>query len=93
MFYVGGKCSICGEPYDRANKLFEKGGTKYLGKIVQTYIQGQQIDVQIKVNSVSIQEKINQLFKYSYQPIIKGILNFVYVIWIFILILMQHKNV
>ena len=45
-----GKCSICGEPYDRTVKLFEKGGTMHLGKIVQTYMQGQQIDVKIKVN-------------------------------------------
>lgn len=49
-FLSGGQCGICGEPYDRAIKLFEKGGAKYLGKIVQTYNQGQQIDVQIKVN-------------------------------------------
>ncbi|CAF3730305.1 unnamed protein product, partial [Adineta steineri] len=47
----GGKCGICGEPYDRAVKLFEKGGRKYLGKIVQTYKQGQQIDVKIKLSA------------------------------------------
>jgi len=49
MFQLGGKCSICGEPYDRGMKLFEKGGAKYLGKIIKTYDQGQQMDVQIKV--------------------------------------------
>ncbi|CAF1289427.1 unnamed protein product [Adineta ricciae] len=43
----GGKCSICGEPYDRVNKVFEKGGAMYLGKIVKTYNQGQQIDVTV----------------------------------------------
>jgi len=43
----GGKCSICGEPYDRVNKVFEKGGAMYTGKIVKTYNQGQQIDVTV----------------------------------------------
>ncbi|CAF1573925.1 unnamed protein product [Adineta steineri] len=43
----GGKCGICGEPYDKANKLFEKGGAMYTGKIVKTYTQGQQIDVTV----------------------------------------------
>ncbi len=52
FFSLGGRCGICGEPYDRADKLFEKGGKMYLGKIVQTYIQGQQIDVKIKVRSI-----------------------------------------
>jgi hypothetical protein len=52
IFYLGGKCGICGEPYDRAVKLFEKGGAKYTGKIVQTYTQGQQIDVKIKVKKI-----------------------------------------
>jgi hypothetical protein len=33
---IEGKCGICGEPYDRANKLFEKGGAIYTGKIVKT---------------------------------------------------------
>lgn len=46
----GGKCGICGEPYDRANKLFEKGGAYYTGKVVKTYRQGQQIDVQVVVS-------------------------------------------
>lgn len=47
---VGGKCSICGEPYDRPNKVFEKGGAMYIGKIVKTYTQGQQIDVTVVVS-------------------------------------------
>ncbi|CAF2122164.1 unnamed protein product [Rotaria magnacalcarata] len=47
----GGKCGICGEPYDRAIKLFEKGGAKYTGKIVKTYNQGEQIDVQVKLSA------------------------------------------
>jgi hypothetical protein len=49
IFHLGGKCGICGEPYDRSVKLFEKGGKMYIGKIVKTYLQGQQIDVKIKV--------------------------------------------
>ena len=48
-FFAGGKCGICGEPYDRAIKLFEKGGRMYTGKIVQIYNQGQEIDVKVKV--------------------------------------------
>ncbi|CAF0918643.1 unnamed protein product [Adineta ricciae] len=47
----GGKCGICGEPYDRAAKLFEKGGRLYLGKVVQTYAQGQQIEVKVKLSA------------------------------------------
>ena len=46
---VGGKCGICGEPYDRQNKLFEKGGALYTGKIVKTYRQGEEIDVKVVV--------------------------------------------
>jgi len=42
-----GKCGICGEAYDKPNKLFEKGGAMYTGKIVKTYNQGQQIDVTV----------------------------------------------
>jgi hypothetical protein len=49
---VEGKCSICGEAYDKPNKLFEKGGAMYLGKIVKTYNQGQQIDVNVVVSLV-----------------------------------------
>ncbi len=51
LFYIiEGKCGICGEPYDRPNKLFEKGGSMYTGKIVKTYTQGQQIDVTVVVS-------------------------------------------
>lgn len=46
---VDGKCGICGEPYDKPVKLFEKGGAMYTGKIVKTYTQGQQIDVKVMV--------------------------------------------
>ena len=31
-------------------KVFEKGGAMYTGKIVQTYRQGQEIDVKVMVN-------------------------------------------
>ncbi|CAF3466509.1 unnamed protein product [Rotaria socialis] len=43
----GGKCSICGEAYDQKTKLFDKGGEKYLGKIVRTYTQGSVISVTV----------------------------------------------
>ncbi len=35
-------------------KLFEKGGARYTGKIVQTYRQGQQIDVKVMVSLIEI---------------------------------------
>lgn len=46
---LGGKCGICGEPYEKPVKLFEKGGEMYKGTIVKTYTQGQQIDVKVMV--------------------------------------------
>ncbi len=49
---IGGKCGICGERYDRANKLFEKDGAMYTGKIVKTYTSRQQIDVAVVVSLV-----------------------------------------
>ncbi len=50
IFSSDGKCSICGEPYDKKVKLFEKGGAMYKGTIVKTYTQGQQIDVKVMVS-------------------------------------------
>ena len=52
MNILGGKCSICGEAYNAPTKLFDKGGPMYLGKIVKTYTQGQQIDVNVVVSRV-----------------------------------------
>jgi hypothetical protein len=49
-FVPDGKCSVCGEPYDKKVKLFEKGGAMYKGTIVKTYNQGQQIDVKVMVS-------------------------------------------
>ncbi|CAF0837106.1 unnamed protein product [Adineta steineri] len=46
-----GKCSICGEAYDKPVKLFEKGGTMYKGTIVQKYTQGQQIEVKVVLSA------------------------------------------
>jgi hypothetical protein len=40
---IGYKCSICGENILTVPKRFEKGGDMYVGKIVETYIQGQNI--------------------------------------------------
>jgi hypothetical protein len=50
IFSSDGKCGICGEPYDKKVKLFEKGGAMYKGTIVKTYTQGQQIDVKVMVS-------------------------------------------
>ncbi|CAF1402410.1 unnamed protein product [Rotaria sordida] len=46
-----GKCSICGESYDKKVKLFEKGGAMYKGTVVKTYTQGQQIDVKVMLTA------------------------------------------
>jgi hypothetical protein len=46
-----GKCSICGEPYEKEVKLFEKGGAMYKGTSVKTYTQGQQIDVKVMLTA------------------------------------------
>jgi len=43
----GGKCGICGEPYDAPVKLFEKDGAMYKGTSVKTYRQGEQIDIKV----------------------------------------------
>lgn len=47
----GQKCGICGENIKTVPKLFEKGGEMYVGKIVQTYSQGQTIDVSVDVTT------------------------------------------
>ena len=63
--FSGGKCGICGEPYDRAEKLFEKGGRMYTGKIVQSYKQGQEIEVKVKVREISSTPQRDQDFPSS----------------------------
>lgn len=54
---LGGKCSICGEPYDKPVKMFERGGEKYKGTIVKTYNQGEQIDVKVVVSEFVIERE------------------------------------
>ena len=44
----GYKCSICGENFS-GPKMFEKGGALYTGRSVETYTQGQQIEVVVEV--------------------------------------------
>ena len=44
----GYKCSICGESYS-GPKMFEKGGALYTGRSVETYSQGQIIEVVVEV--------------------------------------------
>lgn len=44
----GGKCGICGDPYDEPEpRTYEKGGQKYLGKIVRTYKKNTEIPVDV----------------------------------------------
>lgn len=52
LTYSGGKCGICGESYNGVKK-FEKGGSMYTGIPVRTYTEGQEIDVQVKVKSLT----------------------------------------
>ncbi|CAF1307866.1 unnamed protein product, partial [Didymodactylos carnosus] len=47
----GGKCGICGEPYDKTDKVWEKGGSMYLGKTVRTYRKGQTIRVSVTLTA------------------------------------------
>jgi hypothetical protein len=49
-YFLGGKCSICGEPYDRKPQLLGVGDAMYLGKIVRTYTQGSVIPVTVIVS-------------------------------------------
>jgi hypothetical protein len=46
----GGKCGICGDAWDEP-RLYEKGGDKYLGKIVKNYTKGSGIDVTVRVSA------------------------------------------
>lgn len=48
-FHSDGKCSICGEAFDAKPKLFGRGDSMYLGKIVRTYTQGSVIPVTVVV--------------------------------------------
>lgn len=48
----GGRCGICGDSYDQPNpRTYEKGGAKYLGKIVRTYNKGAEIPVVVQVTA------------------------------------------
>ncbi len=44
----GGKCGICGDPYNGARR-FEKGGDLYRGYNIRTYKPGQVISVTVEV--------------------------------------------
>lgn len=46
----GGKCGICGDAWDEP-RSYEKGGDKYLGKIVRNYTKGSGIDVTVRVTA------------------------------------------
>lgn len=72
LLYLGGKCGVCGEAYDKPNKLFEKNGRMYLGKIVQTYKQGEEIDVKVKVSLFEIYESNINVFFYLHLVISKS---------------------
>ena len=45
----GGKCGVCGDPYDAAVKNHELGGQYATGIITRTYTSGQIINVNILV--------------------------------------------
>lgn len=44
----GGRCGVCGDPYEESEpRNYEKGGSKYLGKIVRTYKKNSEIPVDV----------------------------------------------
>ncbi len=47
---LGGKCGVCGDPYDAPIKAHELGGTYATGKIVRSYKMGQTIPITITVS-------------------------------------------
>lgn len=53
----GLKCGICGEDINVVPKLFEKGGKLYVGEIVQTYAEEQEIKVSVVVSLIIKQLK------------------------------------
>lgn len=48
-----GKCGVCGDPWD-SDRPYEKGGERYIGKIMRTYKKGSAIDVEISVRFLFI---------------------------------------
>lgn len=47
----GGECGICGDAFDEPEpRTYEKGGKKYLGKIVKRYTKGDSIPVTVQVS-------------------------------------------
>ena len=51
FFYQGGKCGMCGDPYDAAIKNHETGGKYATGVITKTYLNGQIININIYVRN------------------------------------------
>ena len=49
LIIKGGKCGVCGDPYDAAVKMHELGGKYATGIITKTYTAGQIINVDILV--------------------------------------------
>ena len=47
----GGKCGICGDPWDQSPRKHEVGGQFYKGTIVRTYKRGQVIDAYVHLTS------------------------------------------
>lgn len=47
----GGKCGVCGDPYDKKNPEFVHPGKYATGKILKAYKRGQQIEVKVDLTS------------------------------------------
>lgn len=47
----GGKCGICGDPYQKRPRKFEAPGKYATGKMTKTYTKGQTIKVTIQVTA------------------------------------------
>ena len=47
----GGRCGICGDDFAQPEpRMFEKGGAKYLGKVVRTYLPNSLINISVVVS-------------------------------------------
>lgn len=45
----GGRCGICGDAWD-GDREYEKGGGKYLGKIVKAFVKNTPMSVKVQVS-------------------------------------------
>lgn len=58
----GGRCGICGDDWSQPEpRDYEKGGAKYLGKIVKVYKKNTPIPVSVIVNNTNTNNNYNYI--------------------------------